>query len=486
MPHPNPRFLLPLALFATLGIGGWYIEAGRARARSTLSGFFESQPTEVASRIGGRVSRILVKEGDSVHAGQPLILLETQPSQAETAAKLAQAEQAREQFREMRNGPRPEDIRRQEAVVAEQKAALARLRNGPLPEEIAAARARLAQAEAVYRRDLAGPRPQEIAEARAAERDARARLAQSERGLTVEERAQAKARLDAAVAAETLANQDMARMESLFAQDAISRQQLDQARSNLRSAQAKRQEMEEAYRRAEEGTPREELDQAREAYRQAKAALDLVLAGTRKEDIQAAAAQAAEARQNLRLLQRGSREEDIQAAEARLAQAQAALEELRAGNRREQIAQARAAAKAAAETAQSSTTTLEERTIRAPKDGVVERIPIAVGDLIAAGTTVLRLTDPTDLWIRVYVPERNLAKFTVGNTAELRIDGLADSIPAQVESIATQGEFTPANLQTPNERGKQVFAVRLRLKQPDPRVKAGMYATVKRLGDWTP
>ena len=44
----------------------------------------------------------------------------------------------------------------------------------------------------------------------------------------------------------------------------------------------------------------------------------------------------------------------------------------------------------------------------------------------------------------------------------------------------------PANLQTPSDRGKQVFAVRLRLKRPDARVKAGMYTTVKQIGKWRP
>ena len=32
---------------------------------------------------------------------------------------------------------------------------------------------------------------------------------------------------------------------------------------------------------------------------------------------------------------------------------------------------------------------------------------------------------------------------------------------------------------------RRQIGVRLRLKQPDPRVKAGMYATVKRLGQWS-
>ena len=113
----------------------------------------------------------------------------------------------------------------------------------------------------------------------------------------------------------------------------------------------------------------------------------------------------------------------------------------------------------------------------------MDRILVAVGDVVGPGSPVARVDDPTDLWIRVYVPESLLARVKTGNDASLRVDGIDAALPAFVESIASQGEFTPANLQTPDERGKQVFEIRLRLKKPDPRVKAGMFASVSSLGD---
>ncbi len=480
----SPRLLIPVVMLLVFGVGGWYVQVQRARQRSTLSGFFESQPTQVASRVGGRIVRILVNEGDAVHTGQPLMTLNVAPAREDTRAKQEAAEQARQQLREVVNGPRPEDIRKQEGAVAEAEADLARLRNGPLPEDIRQARAKLQQMEAEYKKALAGSRPQEIAQAQAAERNAWARLAQSKRGLTPEEKAEAKARLDAAVAQVELASADAARYRTLYDEDAISRQQYDQAVTNLRQAEANRQEQAQAWQRAEEGTPQEEMEQAQASYQQAKAALDLVRAGSRREDIAAAKAQRNQAQQALQVLLRGSRIEDIQAGEARLAQAQAALDELKAGSRKEQIAQAQAAAKAAQATAKSSEANLVEQTVRAPQDGVIENVPVGVGDLISAGTQLLRMDDPRNIWVRVYVPEAQLAQVTVGSDVELRIDGIATPVAAYVESVATRGEFTPANLQTPNERGKQVFAVRLRLKQPDPRVKSGMYTTVRRIGNW--
>ena len=416
------------------GGGGWYVETQRAKYRTELTGFFESQPTQVSSRIGGRIARILVREGDAVRKGEVLIEFDASPDRDQTIAKQEAAEQARQQLREVENGPRAEDIARQEAVVAEARDDLARLRNGS--------------------------RPQEIWQAKAAERNALARLAQAERGLTPEERAEAKARLDSATADETLAVKDEARNEMLYRDGAISRQQLDQAQANLGVKKANRQEQEQAWLRAKEGTPAEELEQARQSYKQAKAALDLVLAGSRRED--------------------------IRAAEARLKQQQEALAELKAGSREEQIAQAKAAARSAWATARSAQINLAEHTVRAPVDGVVNSIPVAEGDLITPGAEMLRIETPADIWVRVYVPEAKLAHVTVGTDVELMIDGISEPVPAYVESVSPRGEFTPANLQTPDERGKQVFATRIRLKKPDPRVKSGMYTTVKRIGKWQP
>ncbi|HLJ54414.1 MAG TPA: HlyD family efflux transporter periplasmic adaptor subunit [Chthonomonadaceae bacterium] len=482
MPAPNLRFLIPVAIVAALGVGGWYVERQRARERSTLSGFFESQPTEIASRIAGRVAAIKVREGDAVRQGDLILALEARPAEADRDAAAARADQAKAAAEQAQNGPRIQEIEAQAAAVAEARAALEKLRHGSRKEDIAVARARVDQAAAEYRKALAGPRPQEIAEARAAERAAASRLAQSERGLTPEERAEFRARYDAAAAAENLATIEYNRTRSLYLQDADSRQHLDRVRSDLQTAHARTAEAQEALKRAELGTPKEELDQAREGYRQARAALDLALAGTRREDIQSARGALAAARQQLALLANGSRPEDIQAAEAHLGQAQAKLDELRAGSRREEIAAARDAARAAAAQARSARIDAGEREVRAPRAGTIERILVADGDLVRAETPVARLASQSDIWIRVYVPESSLARVRVGAPAALRVDGIASDVPAVVESIATQGEFTPVNLQTPDERGKQVFAARLRLVKADPAIRAGMFATVRSLG----
>ena len=63
------------------------------------------------------------------------------------------------------------------------------------------------------------------------------------------------------------------------------------------------------------------------------------------------------------------------------------------------------------------------------------------------------------------------------------VDIFIDTYPrrvfkSKVQSVSERAEYTPRNVQTPEQREDQVFAVRLRL-DPAPELKAGMTATVR-------
>lgn len=478
------RPLIPILILAVLIVGGLIVDRGRDREQNSLSGFFENQPTMVASRITGRVSRLLVKEGDVVRKGQPLIVFEAKSLASSAKAQAAAAEGARQQFLETKHGARREDIEKAEGVLREAEANYAKLVHGPLPEEIGQAKDRFESARQIYLKAVRGSRPEEIQAAKAAANVALARLRQAQRGLTAEERDELKARMDQATAAEVLASQDFNRMSVLYGQGAISKQQFDSSMSSLKQAQAHSADTAAAYKRAMEGTPAEELAQAEGGYRQAKAQYDLVAQGSRKEDIEAAKQDMAAAQESYSLALKGSRPEDIRAGQARVVEAQAALDELVSGNRPEEVARARAGEQEAALQARSQRENLGERTVFAPIDGVVDHLNVAAGDLVAANSPVLQITDPADIWIRVFLPEAQLSKVAVGDEADLAVDGISETLKGKVESINSRGEFTPANLQAPEERAKQVFGIRIRLLEGDPRVKPGMYATVQRVGRW--
>lgn len=428
----SPKFLIPPLLIALLMGAGFLVEQSRARQRSRLSGTFEHQPTLVSSRTSGRVQRILIQEGTRVAPGQLLLTLESDTVAAEVEALERRANQASAQYDLVKAGPRVEDLLRQQASVSELQAQLERLQNGPRPSEVGAARAQYQKAAALYERSQSGPRSEEIARLRsAAEREQqRARYAQAE----------------------------LARYRILFAEGAMSRQALEKVET--------------------------ESIVAATGQTAAEQALQEALRGNRSEDLAAARADKESAWQQLQQITEGSRAEDVRSAQARLAQGKALLRSLQSGSRPEEVAQAKANFESARLLALSAQKKLDENQVKAPLAGVIERLLVSVGDLVPAQQPLLRLANLDDIWLRVYLPQDQLPKVKLGDTGQIEVDGIDQKLSCVVEAIATQGEFTPANLQTPEERGRQVFAIRLRLSQPNPQVKAGMVATVRKLGMW--
>src|SRR5688572_15601416 len=75
--------------------------------------------------------------------------------------------------------------------------------------------------------------------------------------------------------------------------------------------------------------------------------------------------------------------------------------------------------------------------IRAPFAGIVSGRHVKLGQEIAVGTSLFRVTDPTPLKAAVYVPERELARLKTGQAASISVDALAGrSFPAIVRLVA--------------------------------------------------
>jgi HlyD family secretion protein len=92
---------------------------------------------------------------------------------------------------------------------------------------------------------------------------------------------------------------------------------------------------------------------------------------------------------------------------------------------------------------------------------------------------VATLLLPEHLWVRVYVPEPWLGLIKVGDQAQVRVDSFRnESFPGVVEQVNRQAEFTPRNVQTVEDRIRQVFGVKVRLPSNDDRLRAGMAADV--------
>ena len=99
------------------------------------------------------------------------------------------------------------------------------------------------------------------------------------------------------------------------------------------------------------------------------------------------------------------------------------------------------------------------------------------GEMVQPGTPIVTLGDLSRPWVNVYVGERDLGKVRVGMTAQVFVDSFPDQpFPGKVTFIAERAEFTPKNIQTPDERVKLVYRVKVELQTRDGALKPGMPA----------
>jgi HlyD family secretion protein len=153
---------------------------------------------------------------------------------------------------------------------------------------------------------------------------------------------------------------------------------------------------------------------------------------------------------------------------ARLDQDRAAADAANAELRRAQTEQANAARENEANDAQAALarTQLEDRSIRAPAAGRVERVYRRPGEYVQPGTPVLALLPPANFKVRFFAPQALLSRFTLGREVAVSCDGCPPGLTARVSFTATEPQFTPPVIYSLNEREKLVFLVEARPNQP--------------------
>lgn len=121
---------------------------------------------------------------------------------------------------------------------------------------------------------------------------------------------------------------------------------------------------------------------------------------------------------------------------------------------------------------------LKDLTITAPTSGTVTTRMVDTGEVVAAGGPLLELVDLDRLYLKVYVPEVQIGKVRLDLPARIFTDAFPEQpFEATVRYIASKVEFTPKEVQTPDERVKLIYAVKLYLAaNPDHRLTPGLPA----------
>ncbi len=226
------RIVIIVVVLAAVFAGVAY-SSGWFRRDSSLqgSGTVEARDIRVGSKVGGRIDKVLVREGDTVKAGQVLITFDDKELQAALDQSKAAAEKA-----------------------------------------------------------ARGYRPEEIAEAKAALEEAKAEYEQHKNGYRREDIAAAQADLDRAKADAARTKLDYDRYEALSQKDLVSKQQRDGAEAAWRMADAAQANAQHKLDELHQGYRAEEIAASQARYEQAEATYAKFARGNRREDVDLAKA----------------------------------------------------------------------------------------------------------------------------------------------------------------------------------------------------
>jgi len=268
-------------------------------------------------------------------------------------------------------------------------------------------------------------------------KQAEARLQELLSGSREQEIRQARAVVEEARVQNNQARKDWERAQVLYKNDDISTSQYDQSRTRFESASAGLNQAEEGLALVLEGPRKEEIESSRAAVERARASLKLTEA-TRLE------------------LRRKEQEVEARRAEVSRARAQVSVVDAQ----------------------------LADAVVVSPIDGIALVKSAEMGEVVAAGTTLATIGDLDHPWLRAYLNEQDLGRVKLGAKVKVTTDSYpGKTYWGRVSFISSEAEFTPKQIQTPEERVKLVYRIKVEVDNPNHELKSNMPADAEILLD---
>lgn len=341
------------------------------------------QKAQLGFSTAGRVQRVAVAVGDSVAAGDVLIVLDQAAAQAAVSMARAGLLRAQANVSDLRAGARPQEIAAAQARLDAANARLAQLTEGASNEDVTAAQANLAAAQASLQQLYSGPREADRIAAEAA-----------------------------------LANAESARQQAQSAYDRVA------WRSDVAM-------LPESAR----------LQQVTNDYNAAKARYDALFAGPDADVVAAARARVQQAQAALDRLLGSATAGQLAEAEAQVRSAQAEVDLLIAGTRDAALLAAVAAVSEAQAAVEAAQAVLDNTELHAPFAGTVTALDLSAGEMVTPGLPVLTLADLAQLQVEtIDLSERDVAQITIDQPVTVFVEALNVEIPGRVARIADQAD----------------------------------------------
>ncbi|MDX2130043.1 MAG: efflux RND transporter periplasmic adaptor subunit [Chloroherpetonaceae bacterium] len=167
----------------------------------------------------------------------------------------------------------------------------------------------------------------------------------------------------------------------------------------------------------------------------------------------------------------------VESASTQFSSAKANFEKVRNGARLEELEAAKARLEQAEAMWQAAEKKVSDCIVRAPLSGVITAKSIEQGEVALQSATLFRIAETKKIKLKIFVPEPDLPRIHLGDSATLKTD--ADdgkTYTARVSYISPKAEFTPKNVQTKEDRVRQVFEIWLEAENLSGDLKAGLTA----------
>jgi HlyD family secretion protein len=223
-------------------------------------------------------------------------------------------------------------------------------------------------------------------------------------------------------------------------------------------------------------------DQAAASLAQAKATLVNLQTASRETEIAQAEASLADLRaardriaqdlaRNMRLMHAGATpkqtveqgQQDLASATAKVTGAEAKLAEDRSPTGRQyEITAQQAVVRQQEAMLTAAEWRLDQRHVVAPAGGRIADTMAEPGEMLNAGTPVVSLLPPENIFVRFFVPETDLARIHIGQKVTIGCDSCTKDLAAHVSFIAPQPEYTPPVIFSEDTRSKLVWLIEAR------------------------
>ncbi len=475
--------------------------------------------TNLTFQASGVITDVVVKPGSVVNAGQVLAKLDSREAEAAIAAVKADQKKAQGRLETVQTGPARELITAQQNLKVSQAKLNQISSSNAKPEELQAAQANYDAAVFRYNALVTKVTQKDKDAAEANLRKAKARLEQLRAGPGEAALREAQARVTAAVqnwekvklnTAEAVKQADLAVQKAQKTRDqakdsydtvhnafynsdgspkrpltpaeidrdkqakaALEQAELDlQSKvsaleaaknrqvTNVREAEAQMIEVEAALEKLQAGAAQQDLLAAQAAVDQAQALYDKLQAGPNQDEVNASQADITKAKSLLDALNKGGTDKDIQVVQAEIEKYQKLVDTLSKGPVASELNEAQGAVDKANAQLKQAQLKVEQLSLLAPYNSVVENVFVAAGQTINPGQNGFTLVDLATMMLDARVGEASIQRIKIAQGVRVYFEGISgvrvEPFKGKVTFISAlpkPGPLTAANNNPPLANG---------------------------------